>query len=72
MMLAGTEGPIDMPAKKEIPEPNERIYAYTRDDSEAGTSKVVTCQLTIANKCALCYLIMGQLILLLRLCLLIV
>ncbi|KAL5583507.1 hypothetical protein UlMin_015949 [Ulmus minor] len=51
-MLAGTEGPIDVPAKKEIPEPNGRIYAYTRDDAKAGTSKVVTGQLTIANKCA--------------------
>ncbi|KAL5566930.1 hypothetical protein UlMin_026241 [Ulmus minor] len=42
MMLAGTEGPIDVPVKKEIPEPNGRIYAFTRDDAEAGTSKVVT------------------------------
>ncbi|KAL5546618.1 hypothetical protein UlMin_006305 [Ulmus minor] len=52
MMLAGTEGPIDVPAKKEIPEPNGRIYAFTRDDAEAGTSKVVTGQLTVANRCA--------------------
>ncbi|KAL5558538.1 hypothetical protein UlMin_034749 [Ulmus minor] len=52
MMLAGTEGPVDVPAKKEIPEPNGRIYAFTRDDAEAGTSKVVTGQLTVANRCA--------------------
>ena len=52
MMLSGTERPTDVPTKKEIPEPNARIYAYTRDDVEAGTSKVVTGQLSIANKCA--------------------
>ena len=39
--------------KKEVPEPNARIYAYTRDDAKAGTSKVVTGQLIVANKYAL-------------------
>ena len=51
-MLVGIEGLADVPKKKEILEPNARIYAYAKDEAEAGTSKVVTVQLTIANKCA--------------------
>ena len=51
-MLAEIEGPAEVPEKKIVPEPNGRIYAYSKDDAEAGTSKVVTGQLTVANKCA--------------------
>ncbi|KAL5545301.1 hypothetical protein UlMin_009085 [Ulmus minor] len=51
-MLAEIEGPAEVPEKKIVPELNGRIYAYSKDDAEAGTSKVVTGQLTVANKCA--------------------
>ncbi|KAL5559193.1 hypothetical protein UlMin_035404 [Ulmus minor] len=51
-MLAEIEGPTEVPEKKIVPEPNGRIYAYSKDDAEAGTSKVVTGQLTVANKYA--------------------
>ena len=36
-----------------MPEPNARIYAYTKGDAKAGSSKVVTDQLPIINKLAL-------------------
>ncbi|KAL5540177.1 hypothetical protein UlMin_043726 [Ulmus minor] len=52
-MQARLGGPIEEHEKKEVPEPNARIYAYTRDDAEAGTSKVVIGQLLVANKHAL-------------------
>jgi len=67
-MLARIEGPTDIPEKKEIPEPNARIYAYMKDDAKAGTFKVVTGQL----KCANVLFDSGKLILLPQLCLLIV
>ena len=38
--------------KKNISEPNARIYAYTKGDAEAGGSKVVTGQLPVVNKIA--------------------
>ncbi|KAL5569387.1 hypothetical protein UlMin_025962 [Ulmus minor] len=38
--------------KKNIPEPNVKIYAYTKGDAEAGGSKVVTGQLLVVNKIA--------------------
>ena len=41
-MQARLGGPVEEHEKKEVPEPNGRIYAYTRGDAEAGTSKVVT------------------------------
>ena len=35
-------GPKEESGRKNIPEPNVRIYAYTKGDAEAGGSKVVT------------------------------
>ncbi|KAL5548506.1 hypothetical protein UlMin_003737 [Ulmus minor] len=52
-MQAWMERPVGEHEKKEVPEPHARIYAYIRDDAEAGTSKVVTGQLFVANKYAL-------------------
>ena len=46
------EGPNEEQDKKNVPDPNARIYAYTKDDAEAGGSKVVTGQLPIINKLA--------------------
>ena len=45
-------GPKEEADKKNIPEPNARIYAYTKGDAEAGGSKVVTCQLPVVSKIA--------------------
>ena len=52
MMQAGMEEPLKAVEKKEDPEPNAKIYAYTKGDAIASTSKVVTGQLTVANNCA--------------------
>ncbi|KAL5542303.1 hypothetical protein UlMin_010013 [Ulmus minor] len=38
--------------RKNIPEPNARLYAYTKGDVEAGGSKVVTSQLPVVNEIA--------------------
>ncbi|KAL5557706.1 hypothetical protein UlMin_033917 [Ulmus minor] len=48
-MAVGHKEEID---KKNTPEPNARIYAYTNGDAEAGGSKVVTGQLSVVNKIA--------------------
>ncbi|KAL5581299.1 hypothetical protein UlMin_013741 [Ulmus minor] len=37
-----TDGPAEGPDIKNVLEPNARIYAYTKGDAEAGSSKVVT------------------------------
>ena len=47
-----TEGPAEGQDIKNVPEPNARIYAYTKGDAEAGGSKVVTGQLPVANMVA--------------------
>ncbi|GMN66838.1 hypothetical protein TIFTF001_035910 [Ficus carica] len=39
---ARIEGPSIAQGRLEVPEPQARIYAYTRGDAEAGTSHVVT------------------------------
>ena len=46
---ATLEGPSIAQGRLEAPEPQARIYAYTRGDAEAGTSNVVTGQLSIAT-----------------------
>ncbi|KAL5583320.1 hypothetical protein UlMin_015762 [Ulmus minor] len=48
-MQAQLEGPPINQGRLEAPEPEARIYAYTKGDAEAGTSNVVTGQLTVAN-----------------------
>ena len=48
-MAVGSKEEID---RKNIPEPNARIYAYMKGDAEVGGSKVVTCQLPVINKIA--------------------
>ena len=47
-----TEGLADEQNRKDVLEPNARIYAYTKADVEAGGFKVVTCQLHVVNKTA--------------------
>ena len=39
-------GPNDELGKKNVPEPNARSYVYTKDDAEAGSSKVVTVRIS--------------------------
>ncbi|KAL5583067.1 hypothetical protein UlMin_015509 [Ulmus minor] len=51
-MQALTEGPTEGQDIKSVPEPNVKIYAYTKGDVEAGGSKVVTGQLPVVNKIA--------------------
>ena len=51
-LQAMIEGPTDKQDRKGMPEPNARIYAYTKGNAEAGGSKVVTGQLPIINKIA--------------------
>ncbi|GMN24121.1 hypothetical protein TIFTF001_049122 [Ficus carica] len=46
---AKIEGPSIAQGRLEAPEPQARIYAYTRGDAEAGTSHVVTGQISIAT-----------------------
>ncbi|KAL5556076.1 hypothetical protein UlMin_038312 [Ulmus minor] len=45
-------GPKEESDRKNIPEPNARIYAYTKGDAEAGGSKVVAGQLPVINEIA--------------------
>ncbi|KAL5544699.1 hypothetical protein UlMin_008483 [Ulmus minor] len=45
-------GPKEESDRKNIPEPNARIYAYTKGDAEARGSKVVTGQLLVVNEIA--------------------
>ena len=69
-LQAMEEGYKEEQDKKNVPEPNARIYAYTKGDAEAGGSKVVTCQLVIVNKIAQVLFDSGVNILLYLLCLL--
>ena len=46
---ANLEGPSISQGRLEAPEPQARIYAYTKGDAEAGTSHVVTGQVSIAT-----------------------
>ena len=48
-MQALLEGPPINQGRLEAPEPEAKIYAYTKGDVDAGTSNVVTCQLSVAN-----------------------
>ena len=50
---ARLEGPSIAQGRLEAPEPQARIYAYTKGDAEAGTSHVVTGQISIATHDAL-------------------
>ncbi|KAL5555986.1 hypothetical protein UlMin_038222 [Ulmus minor] len=45
-------GPKEESDRRNIPEPNARLYAYTKGDAEAGGSKVVTGQLPVVNEIA--------------------
>ena len=45
-------GPKETIDKKNILEPNAKIYAYTKGDAEVWCSKVVTGQLLLVNKIA--------------------
>ncbi|GMN42761.1 hypothetical protein TIFTF001_011977 [Ficus carica] len=46
---ARIEGPSIAQGRLEAPEPQARIYAYTKGDAEAGTSHVVSGQISIAT-----------------------
>ena len=46
---ARLEGPPIAQGRLEAPEPQARIYAYTKGDAEASTSNVVTGQISIAT-----------------------
>ena len=46
---AKIEGPSIAQGRLEAPEPQARIYAYTKGDAEAGTSRVITGQISIAD-----------------------
>lgn len=48
-MQAKIEGPLIAEGRLEAPEPQARIYAYTKGDIEAGTSYMVTSQKSIAT-----------------------
>ncbi|KAL5569904.1 hypothetical protein UlMin_026479 [Ulmus minor] len=48
-MQAQLEGPSISQGRLEVPEPEAKIYAYTKGDVEASTSNVVTGQLSVAN-----------------------
>ncbi|KAL5579991.1 hypothetical protein UlMin_012433 [Ulmus minor] len=48
-MQAQLEGPSISQGRLEAPEPEAKIYAYTKGDVEVGTSNVVTGQLSVAN-----------------------
>ncbi|KAL5582354.1 hypothetical protein UlMin_014796 [Ulmus minor] len=48
-MQALLEGPPINQGRLEAPEPEAKIYAYMKGDVDAGTSNVVTCQLSVAN-----------------------
>ena len=49
VMQATLEGPSISQGRLEAPELEAKIYAYTKGDIEAGTSNVVTGQLSVAN-----------------------
>ena len=46
---AQIEGPPTGQGWLEAPEPEAKIFAYTKGDVEVGTSNVVTSQLSVAN-----------------------
>ena len=46
---ARLEGPSIIQGRLEAPEPQARIYAYTKGDAEAGASHVVTGQISIST-----------------------
>ena len=48
-MQAQLEGPSISQGRLEAPKPEARIYSYTKGDAEAGTSNIVTGQLSVAN-----------------------
>ncbi|KAL5580647.1 hypothetical protein UlMin_013089 [Ulmus minor] len=48
-LQAQIEGPPFSQGRLEAPEPEAKIFAYTKGDVEAGTSNVVTGQLSVAN-----------------------
>ncbi|KAL5560311.1 hypothetical protein UlMin_036522 [Ulmus minor] len=48
-LQAQIEGPPISQGRLEAPEPEEKIFAYTKGDVDAGTSNVVTGQLSVAN-----------------------
>ncbi|GMN26242.1 hypothetical protein TIFTF001_043972 [Ficus carica] len=48
---AKIEGPSISQGRLEAPEPQARIFAYTRGDAEAGTSQVVTVRPEVRKKC---------------------
>ncbi|KAL5573335.1 hypothetical protein UlMin_022932 [Ulmus minor] len=48
-MQALLEGPPINQGRLEAPEPEAKIYAYTKGDVDVGTSNVVTGQLSVAN-----------------------
>src|SRR5690606_33586555 len=51
-LQALTKRPNDEQDKKNVPEPNARIYIHTKGEAEARGSKVVTGQLHVVNKLA--------------------
>ncbi|KAL5541081.1 hypothetical protein UlMin_043367 [Ulmus minor] len=48
-LQAQIEGPPFSQGRLEAPEPEAKIFAYTKGDVDAGTSNVVTGQLSVAN-----------------------
>ncbi|KAL5540899.1 hypothetical protein UlMin_043291 [Ulmus minor] len=48
-LQAHIEGPPISQGRLEAPEPEAKIFAYTKGDVDAGTSNVVTGQLSVAN-----------------------
>ncbi|KAL5560047.1 hypothetical protein UlMin_036258 [Ulmus minor] len=48
-LQAQIEGPPFIQGRLEAPEPEAKIFAYTKGDVDAGTSNVVTGQLSVAN-----------------------
>lgn len=48
-MQVTLEGPSISQGRLEAPEAEARVYTYTKEDVEAGTSNVVTGQLSVAN-----------------------
>ncbi|KAL5545016.1 hypothetical protein UlMin_008800 [Ulmus minor] len=48
-LQAQIEGPPISQGRLEAPEPEAKIFAYTKGDVDARTSNVVTCQLSVAN-----------------------
>ncbi|KAL5561951.1 hypothetical protein UlMin_031698 [Ulmus minor] len=48
-LQAQIEGPPISQGRLEAPEPDAKIFAYTKGDVDAGTSNIVTGQLSVAN-----------------------